>query len=91
MTLQDPTTPDQLGYFGHPYLGKADKGVLRSFPCKITGLSRAQMTRPIDQNTARPGVSATAGERPSSQSSVSAHDPQPNRSCVCSVPPSGIP
>ncbi len=39
----------QLGHFGYSALSKADRGVLRGFLCKITGLSRAQMTRLIAQ------------------------------------------
>ena len=38
-----------LGRFGHTHLGKADKGLLRRYLCKVTGRSRAQMTRLIAQ------------------------------------------
>ncbi|MHB1203038.1 MAG: hypothetical protein ACYCZC_07840 [Acidithiobacillus sp.] len=38
-----------LRQFGYAQLGKADKGLLRSYLCKVTGLSRAQMTRLIAQ------------------------------------------
>ncbi|MHB8248248.1 MAG: transposase family protein [Acidithiobacillus sp.] len=38
-----------LRQFGYARLGKADKGLLRSYLCKVTGLSRAQMTRLIAQ------------------------------------------
>nr|VFK00742.1 MAG: Integrase core domain-containing protein [Candidatus Kentron sp. LFY]VFK02579.1 MAG: Integrase core domain-containing protein [Candidatus Kentron sp. LFY] len=39
----------QLRRFGYTRLSKADKGLIRSYLCRITGLSRAQMTRLITQ------------------------------------------
>ena len=40
----------QLRGFGHTQLGKADKGLIRRYPCRrITGLSRARITRLITQ------------------------------------------
>ena len=42
-------TAQTLRQFGYARLGKADKGLLRSYLCKVTGLSRAQMTRLIAQ------------------------------------------
>ncbi len=33
--------------FGYPHLGKADKGALKAYLGKATGLSRAQLTRLI--------------------------------------------
>jgi hypothetical protein len=42
---------DQLRRFGYPRLGKADKGLVRQYLCKVTRLSRAQMTRLIAQYT----------------------------------------
>lgn len=38
-----------LGRFGYARLGKADKGLLRRYLCKVTGRSRAQVTRLIAQ------------------------------------------
>ena len=38
-----------LARFGYARLGKADKGALRRFLGKITGLSRAQLTRLVRQ------------------------------------------
>jgi transposase InsO family protein len=42
----------QLGRFEYPRLGKADKGLIRRYLCKVTGISRAQMTRLIAQHAA---------------------------------------
>jgi transposase InsO family protein len=39
----------QLQRFNYPRLGKADKGLVRRYLCKVTGSSRAQMTRLIAQ------------------------------------------
>jgi transposase InsO family protein len=39
----------QLRRFGYTRLGKADKGLIRRYLCRLTGLSRAQMTRLITQ------------------------------------------
>jgi hypothetical protein len=38
-----------LRLFGYARLGKADKGLVRRYLCKVTGRSRAQMTRLIAQ------------------------------------------
>lgn len=35
--------------FDYPHLGKADKGALKAYPGKATGLSRAQLIRLIAQ------------------------------------------
>lgn len=43
----------QLRHFGYPQLGKVDKGRLRQYLGKVTGLSRAQLTRLIAQYRAR--------------------------------------
>ncbi len=40
----------QLRHFGYAKLGRADKGVLRRYLIKITGLSRAQITRLMAQH-----------------------------------------
>lgn len=40
---------EQLCHFGYLRLGKADKGLVHRYLCKVTGLSRAQMTRLIAQ------------------------------------------
>lgn len=42
-------TAQQLGQFGYRQLGKTDKGRVRRYLCKVTGVSRAQMTRLIGQ------------------------------------------
>jgi hypothetical protein len=42
----------QLGRFDYRRLGKADKGLVRLYLCKVTGISRAQMTRLIAQYAA---------------------------------------
>lgn len=39
----------QLCHFGYLKLGKADKGLVHRYLCKLTGMSRAQMTRLIGQ------------------------------------------
>lgn len=39
----------QLCHFGYLRLGKADKGLVHRYLCKVTGISRAQMTRLIAQ------------------------------------------
>jgi len=39
----------ELRRFGYARLGKADKGLLRQYLAKVTGLSRAQLTRLIGQ------------------------------------------
>jgi len=39
----------QLQRFAYARLGKADKGLVRRYLCKVTGISRAQMTRLIGQ------------------------------------------
>jgi len=39
----------QLHHFAYGRLGRADKGLVRRYLCKVTGLSRAQMTRLIGQ------------------------------------------
>ncbi|TFH64690.1 MAG: transposase [Gemmatimonadales bacterium] len=39
----------QLRRFAYARLGKADKGLVRRYLCKVTGISRAQMTRLIGQ------------------------------------------
>jgi hypothetical protein len=39
----------QLSHFGYRRLGKADKGLVHRYLCKVTGISRAQMTRLIAQ------------------------------------------
>lgn len=39
----------ELRRFGYTRLGKADKGLLRQYLAKVTGLSRAQLTRLIGQ------------------------------------------
>jgi len=39
----------QLRRFSYARLGKADKGLVRRYLCKVTGFSRAQMTRLIRQ------------------------------------------
>lgn len=40
---------EQLRHFGYLRLGKTDKGLVRQYLCKVTGVSRAQMTRLIAQ------------------------------------------
>lgn len=39
----------ELRRFAHPHLDKADKGLFRRYLGKVTGLSRAQITRLIAQ------------------------------------------
>ena len=39
----------QLRRFGYARLGRADKGLLRRYLCKVSGISRAQMSRLIAQ------------------------------------------
>ena len=39
----------ELRRFRYVHLGRADKGLLRRYLCKVTGLSRAQTTRLIAQ------------------------------------------
>ena len=38
-----------LRHFGYARLGKADKGLVKRYLCKVTGLSRSQTTRLIAQ------------------------------------------
>jgi hypothetical protein len=40
----------QLSHFGYRRLGKADKGLVHRYLCKVTGLSRAQLARLIAQH-----------------------------------------
>ena len=40
---------DSLRQLGYKRLGKADKGLVRDYLIKVTGLSRAQITRLIKQ------------------------------------------
>ena len=55
-----------LGRFDYVHQGKAEKGLLRCFLAKVTGLSRAQLTRLLAQH--RPGASPTAAGRPDGRS-----------------------
>lgn len=54
----------QLGRFGYRRLGKADKGLLRRYLVKVTGLSRAQMTRLIAQYVASGRIADRRGPPP---------------------------
>lgn len=55
---------DTLKQFGYGRCKRADKGVLRQYLRKVTGLSRAQVARCIKQFTAGGGGSRTGATRP---------------------------
>lgn len=60
-TLTDRTSAhawmtDTLRRFGYKKASRADRGVLRQYLAKVTGLSRAQVTRCITQFTAAGGI-----------------------------------
>ena len=50
--------------FGYPTLSKPDKGVIRRYLAKMTGLSRAQMTRLVRQHRATGRVTDRRGGTP---------------------------
>ena len=50
--------------FGYPRLGKAEKGLLKAYLGKVTGLSRAQITRLIAQFCAAGRIQDRRGRRP---------------------------
>ena len=56
-----------LGRFDYVHQGKAEKGLLRCFLAKVTGLSRAQLTRLLAQHRVT-GASPTAAGRPDGRS-----------------------
>lgn len=77
-----------LARFGYARLGKADKGALRRFLAKTTGLSRAQLTRLARQyrDTGRIVDRRAAGRR---RGPSSAATPRPTSACSrTSTPPS---
>ena len=68
-TLTDRTAARQwmthtLRRFHYPHLSRSDKGVLRRFLAKVTGLSRAQVTRGITQFCVEGGINDRRHEGP---------------------------
>ncbi len=50
---------------GYHRLGKSDKGLVKRYPGKVTGFSRAQLTRLIGQHRATGGIVDRRGQGPS--------------------------
>ena len=72
-TLTDRTAARQwmthtLRRFHYPQLSRSDKGVLRRFLAKVTGLSRAQVTRGITQFCVEGGINDRRHEGPAKPS-----------------------
>jgi len=79
----------QLCHFGYLRLGKADKGLVHRYLCKVTGISRAQMTRLIAQYRATGRVVDRRG--PPAQPFARRYTPEDVRfpsSAHCSTTPS---
>ena len=68
--------------FGYPTLSKPDKGVIGRYLAKMTGLSRAQMTRLVGQHRATGRVTDRRGGAPVRQCARSSGaTPAPTSAC----------